>query len=153
MIILESRSAPLYHSMPIHKLISSLKSNSISTHQKHNGICLTWSLSFARKYYSNSNPASLAVTRSIVELDQSKLSNNYKLTPVSDGYSQSQLNNNRMKARVLGDGNNKAEERSDKPITNLSRYIVRIHLPEVVKKDPQYDDLMSTLSRYDIKYY
>lgn len=126
----EGRDAPLYHATSIQNLINILNNNTLKTGRlyakdvlkgkKTGSISLTRSKEFANRYTNNG---------AILILDQSKLINNYKLTPVGDN------------VNILGntstrrDYNSKAEEVIEKNISPLNNYLLGIEINLKLNKE------------------
>jgi len=83
--LLESRSAPLYHTTSYTQLFSILKENKLKGNTKHTmndkqyqGVSLTRDLDFA-KWWSREQLANVGI---ILQLDQNKLRQRYKIMPI-----------------------------------------------------------------------
>lgn len=132
--ITEARMAPLYHGTSYDEALRILNDKCIrvnySEEEDTKTASLTRSLKYARKWVSDSGKSgpSGAV---VFELDQSKLSHNYKLIPYNFFAKQFEGMPN-AKARYLKDdpvyGTNEYEERVLKDIKPLDRYLVTVHV-------------------------
>lgn len=119
-LIKESRSEPLYHGTTISNLQSIMKSNTLNNNKKSytygdttvHGASLTRSYDYAKSWVSSVI---------ILQFDQSKLTNTYKLIPkgATDPGMMS-LSSNRIRSQ------GKCEEYVLGPVTNLSKYVTKV---------------------------
>lgn len=120
----ESRAAPLYHGTDSNKLISIIHENRIKPAVDYGetipSISFTRSIKFATEWAKLTAWADPFV----IELDQQKLTYNYKLVPFNFFNDKAR----RLRYKVGGmAGHNEYEERvSGKPIVNVDRYITKI---------------------------
>ena len=121
MVMLEGRDAPLYHGTQISNFIDILKTDTlkpgriynrdIKAGREHGSISLSRNKSAATEYGDV-----------VFTLDQSKLSDNYKITPVGDFENKYGTTH----ARKINNG--KAEEIITEPITPLHKYLKKIEI-------------------------
>lgn len=120
-VMLEGRDAPLYHGTQISNFIDILKTDTLKpgriynrdnkAGREHGSISLSRNKNVAIEYGDV-----------VFTLDQSKLSDNYKIIPVGDFENKLDATS----ARKINDG--KAEEIITEPITPLHKYIKKIEI-------------------------
>lgn len=130
--ITEARMAPLYHGTGYTEAMHILKSNKIRVGfgEEIESISLTRSFKYARKWAIESEKSG-PYDAVVFELNQQKLSYNYKILPYNYFAKQFEGLPN-AKARYLKDdpvyGTNEYEERVLKDIKPLERYLVTVHV-------------------------
>lgn len=148
----------LYHGLSLEQLVDVLNSDTLS-HRHHPAVCMTRSERFAKSFLNSGKARSLRSCRCVLVLDKAKLSDNYKIVPVSDHmnmldipakdseeYAQyAESAKKRMKSRYIDDRNAKAEERCYTDIKNISRYIQSIEITSSVLDFDGGQDIVSDI--------
>ena len=120
-VMLEGRDAPLYHGTQISNFIDILKTDALKPGRAYNRDIKAGrehgSISLSRNKNAATEYGDVVFT-----LDQSKLSDNYKITPVGDFENKYDTTH----ARKINNG--KAEEIITEPITPLHKYLKKIEI-------------------------
>ena len=124
--ITEARTAPLYHATSVENAARIINGNELhgnSFHklndQEYKGISLTRSLAFARSW----TPGSFGGV--VFELDQNKLSHNYKFLPI-DYFSSDQAENTDKHERRRGESAEAEEFLLTTNLKNFDKYIISV---------------------------
>lgn len=136
--ITEGRDAPLYHGTTLDTAMQILKHDMIQGRTNHENRILginkpgsTGGVSLSRSF-----KISEWFGEVIFELDQRKLTHNYRINPVQFFSSQGPMLSARTKKlggnKVLSGRHTEAEEFVIGSIKNVSKYITKIHIPEKV---------------------
>ena len=143
-IICSGNYSYIYHGLNLSQLSIVLNENCLKS-RHHFAVCFSRSLDFAKSFLRKKHYTSLASVRCVIVIDKEKLSNNYKIVPVSDNANMLEITDNdsdsteylkvaknTMKARYSGHQFNKAEERCYVPLTNISKYIIKILIDHAI---------------------
>ena len=127
----ESKSAPLYHGTSLFHLLNILRRNVLETRQSHGGhrlangtktISLTRSLSVAINWRAVIDPLGAAV----LELDQQKLAQSYKIYPVEIEYLWARQLSPQQEKTYVQKSSKLYEEYVTKDIDPLDKYLQHI---------------------------
>jgi hypothetical protein len=142
-ILVEKREAPLYHGTTLSKipfilLKNMLRSSHVGPNQTgEKAVSLTRNYDFADKWGKEGGTVGC-----VLQLDQSKLTHNYKLKPYnhwgSGIFHSMDTKRSRFhdfEDRSINGGANEYEEQVIGDINNLSRYLVKIFLPNEQSKE------------------
>lgn len=134
--LIESKSAPLYHGTDTNSAIHILRTNTLkkstgSIMEDDIAVSFTRSLDFAKKWaYQNTTDWSDVI---VFEVDQQKLTHNFKLKPFNYHRSEGAriLSTNKGYDWNMWGANNEFEDRvPNRDIKNFDRYITKIHVFE-----------------------